>query len=211
MPLDSIVFDLDGTLWDTTEACAVSWNAVLARHGIPYRTIVAHDVRLVTGRPHDDCIRETFTDLEAVHVELLVEGTATEDNEAIARLGGILYDGVAEGLQELSRSYPLFIVSNCQRGYIENFLDYSGFGEFFTDFECIGNTGQPKSENLRRVIERNGLRYPIMVGDTTGDETAARACGVPFVHVTYGFGPAEAPDYRIESFPELLTLAATLP
>lgn len=206
MVVDSIVFDLDGTLWDTTHACAVAWNAVLARHEIPYRTINAEDVRRVTGRPHDECIRVTFDDLDSGLVELLVEGTATEDNETILRLGGELYPGVVEGLKRLAARHPLFIVSNCQRGYIENFLAYAGLESLFTDFECIGNTGEPKSENLRRVIERNGLRQPIMVGDTTGDEVAARACGVPFVFVTYGFGEAEEPDRRVDSFPELVEL-----
>lgn len=207
MPIDSIVFDLDGTLWDTCHACAIAWNTVLARRGIPYREIVADDVRLVTGRPHAQCIRDTFTDLHPDQVEILVEDTATEDNETIARLGGILFEGVEEGLRRLSESYPLFIVSNCQAGYIETFLSLSGLQDLFVDIECIGNTGHPKPENLRRVIERNNLQHPVMVGDTTGDEEAARACGVPFLYVSYGFGHAEAPDHQFDSFPALVAFA----
>ena len=41
---DAIVFDLDGTLWDTCQACAVAWNRVVARHGIPFREITYGDV-----------------------------------------------------------------------------------------------------------------------------------------------------------------------
>jgi len=202
--IDSIVFDLDGTLWDTCPACAVAWNTVLQRHEIPYREIVADDVRRVTGQPHDDCIRVTFPDLPAGDIEKLISGTAEEDNAAISRLGGTLYPGVIEGLRGLADRYRLFIVSNCQSGYIENFLAYAAVGDLITDFECFGNTGEPKSENLRRVIERNGLRSPVMVGDTTGDEAAARACGVPFAFVSYGFGSAIAPSYRFSSFGELV-------
>jgi len=206
MMADSIVFDLDGTLWDTTPACAVAWNTVLARHRIPYREILPEDVRKVTGRPHAECIRVTFSDLPPEQVEWLVEGTATEDNIVIAQMGGELYPDVPEGLRELATRYPLFIVSNCQAGYIENFLALSGLGDVITDFECIGNTGHAKPENLRRVIERNGLKSPVMVGDTTGDEEAARACGIPFVFVSYGFGVADAADFEAGTFTELVAM-----
>jgi hypothetical protein len=45
--------------------------------------------------------------------------------------GGLLYPGVREGLAQLKEKYPLFIVSNCQSGYIETFiLGRSGTGQF---------------------------------------------------------------------------------
>jgi len=60
-----------------------------------------------------------------------------------------------------------------------------------------------KSENLAALIERNGLRHPVLVGDTPGDQAAARACGVPFLHADYGFGECEAVDHRFSSFSHL--------
>ncbi len=204
MAHDSIVFDLDGTLWDTTPACAVAWNEVLAAHSVPYRTITAEDVQRVTGKPHDECIRTTFTDVPEETVESMIEATAVADNEAIERMGGVLYEGVGAGLKELSKSYRLYIVSNCQSGYIETFLAQTGFADLFEDFECYGNTGQPKGKNLAAVIARNNLKSPIMIGDAEGDETAARQCRIPFVLVTYGFGRAIAPDEEFNSFAELM-------
>lgn len=203
MQVDSWVFDLDGTLWDTTESCAKGWNAVLERHRIPFRKIVAEDVRRVTGKPHDQCIRDTFIGLSEPELTLLSAETAVEDNLMIERHGGQLYPGVPETLTELARSYPLFIVSNCQQGYIELFLRFSGLAQLFRDFECWGNTGHSKTENLRSVITRNELRHPWYVGDAAGDREAARNCAIPFVHASYGFGTALDADLTLHSFADL--------
>ena len=203
--LDSIIFDLDGTLWDTCPACAVGWNNVVARHGIAFRPVTAADVRSVAGKPHEACIREVFKELPESHLQILIDETQVEDNRMIAQLGGQLYPGVADGLRRLAGRYPLFIVSNCQAGYIETFFDVTGLASCFRDHECWGATGLPKAGNLQRVIDRNRLAATVFVGDGEGDEAAALACQVPFIHAAYGFGRSHAPFATIMSFDELVT------
>lgn len=202
--IDSVVFDLDGTLWDTCPACAVGWNNVRRRHGIAFREIIADDVRSVAGRSHDACIRGVFQGVAEAELRVLIDETQSEDIQMIAELGGELYPGVAAELGRLASHYPLFIVSNCQSGYIEMFLEMTGLRGCFRDHECWGNTGLPKSANLRSVIERNRLEAAIFVGDGEGDEQAAHACQVPFIHATYGFGRSAAPHAAIRGFGELI-------
>jgi phosphoglycolate phosphatase len=205
-PFDAIVFDLDGTLWDTSISCAVGWNRVIDRHAIPFREITEHDVRGVAGRPHDECIRTVFDGLEERQVQTLIDETMIEDNDIVGQAGGVLYPGVGGGLPRFAQRYPLYVVSNCQAGYIERFLQWSGFAQLFQDVECWGNTGEAKTENLRRLIARNGLRAPVFVGDGEGDREAARANGVPFIHVAYGFGRCERRERCVRSFAELEAL-----
>jgi phosphoglycolate phosphatase len=157
---DSLIFDLDGTLWDTSEACARGWNDVVERQGLVFRKIHADDVRAVMGKPHE----------------------VIEDNRAVLEYGGRLYDGVVEGLNALRAEYRLYIVSNCQAGYIETFIQYAQLHDVFSDYECWGNTGQSKDRNLAALIQRNALTAPLMVGDMESDRAAARACDVEFWH-----------------------------
>jgi len=201
--MDAVVFDLDGTLWDTSASCAIGWNRVLDRHRIPFRPITEHDVRAVTGKPHDECIREVFAGLNEAHIVTLAAETELEDNRVVAELGGELFGDVEAGLRRLCARYPLFIVSNCQAGYIETFFQWSGLGGCFRDFECWGNTGLSKTQNLQVLIDRNRLQHPVFVGDTPGDQTAARDCGVPFLHAAYGFGECADAEHRFLSFSAL--------
>jgi phosphoglycolate phosphatase len=201
---DALVFDLDGTLWDTCETCAIAWNAEVTRLGIAYRTITAADVRAVSGQPHLQGIRAAFPGLAEADVVRLSEATAIADNEAVARDGGVLYPGVREHVPALARGLPLMVVSNCQRGYIETFLAWSGLAACFGDFECWGNTGATKAENLGAVIARNRLRAPLFVGDTEGDRSAADANRIGFVYASYGYGTVDRYDHRIDRFADVV-------
>jgi phosphoglycolate phosphatase len=206
MSPDALIFDLDGTLWNTDATCAAGWNRVLARLEIAHRPITAADMREVAGRPHTEAVRRVLVDLAESQIERISEETQLEDNRAVAESGGELYPGVSEHVVRLGAHLPLLIVSNCQRGYIEIFLEWSGLGAHFVDFECWGNTGRDKSANLRMLIERNRLRSPWLVGDTEGDRQAARDNGIRFVHASYGFGQVAEADARIERFADLAAL-----
>ena len=112
-----------------------------------------------------------------------------------------------ETLEELrGMGYELAIVSNCQRGYVEAFLHSSGMADLFCDYEEWERTGLTKGENIRLVMERNGYRKAVYVGDTRKDQEAAQAAGIPFIHASYGFGETEGPDGVIASLTDLPSL-----
>ncbi len=193
-----ILFDLDGTLWDSGEGVAASWNEVLEKLGRPERSSV-EKVHSVMGKTMDAIAREMFPGETKAEAWKLMIQCMDWENAYLRIHGGTLYPELEETLRALrEQGFFLAIVSNCQKGYIEAFLDHHGLGSCFDDRECFGNTGRGKGENIRRVAERNGLDRALYVGDTLGDWEAAREAGTDFLHAAYGFGqvPEGTPAVR---------------
>lgn len=202
--LDSIIFDLDGTLWDSTYTIAKARNTALKRLGIHDREVTRDQVAKTIGKPVVEVYRLSFPDLPIETHEKIRQATYEEMQKLLPIEGALLYPGLREGLIELEGHYPLFIVSNCGKGYIETFLEWSGLGPLFQGIECYGNTNQPKGWNIRSVIQRHRLNGAIYVGDTSGDHVAAQEAGIPYLHMDYGFGEPAGPCDRFKSFDELV-------
>ena len=198
MITDGILFDLDGTLWDSCRVVAESWGETLRCVYGEENAPSLEEVRGIMGMTAEEITRALFFRFGEKAGEVCLR-CIREENAYIARHGGDVYPGVKEMLETLSENFPLFLVSNCQEGYIPCFLTSAGFTDCFRDWLCEGDTGQGKAENIRMLCERNGLKHPVYVGDTRSDELSARQAGCAFVHAAYGFGGAERPDAAVQS------------
>lgn len=205
MKTDGLIFDMDGTLWDSTAAIVDSWNVVFEKLGLEYRTTVS-DVDAQMGKPMTDIFAALLPDQPKEVLETVEKECCAYENEHLSVHGGVLYPNLEETLRTLSEKVPLFIVSNCQDGYIEAFFASHKLGYLFKDYECWGRTLLSKAENIKLVVERNGLKAPVYVGDTALDGISSREAGVPFVHAAYGFGSTDDCDASINTAPELLEL-----
>lgn len=209
MYTDGIIFDVDGTLWDSTPIVAGAWTQAVQENGCPDRVVTAEELKKLFGKTMSVIAESLFPALgEAERRKILdkccvYEEKALEENDT-----DICYPFVRETIRKLSAVYRVFIVSNCQSGYIELFLRKTGLTEYISDIECYGNTGKSKGENIRLLAERSGLSAPVYIGDTQGDCDAAKEAGVPFIHVSYGFGTADSCEKRIDGIQELLLLFA---
>lgn len=200
---NSIIFDVDGTIWDSTGVVEKAWNDAARKAGMPDRNITADELKALFGKPMDEIIEALFPGVsEEKRTEFAPLCFEYEENY-LRKEPGIVYEGFEEMLEVLSREYRLFIVSNCQKGYIETVLDATGFGQYFTDYTCPGDTGLLKAENIRLIMERNGIAQAVYVGDTQMDADACKQAGVPIVYAAYGFGAVAEPDYVIHTPSEL--------
>ncbi|MFR4350073.1 MAG: HAD family hydrolase [Roseburia sp.] len=211
MMKQGIIFDMDGTLWDSAENVAKSWNMAVNQSGLLRREITAKDIQGVMGKTMDAIADILFAELGWEDRKKLLEVCCEVENNYLRQHGGTLYDGVEETFCKLrAQGYHLYIVSNCQKGYIEAFLDYYKLWGHVEDIACYGNNLRPKGENIRLLAERNDLDTAVYVGDIQGDYDASCAAGVGFVHAAYGFGTIDAAVPRIRQIQELagLDLAA---
>ncbi len=203
-----IIFDMDGTLWDSAPQVAESWNKVIEEKypDVEVR-ITTEDMYRVMGKTMDVLGKILFPDMEDDKREKLLLDCYQNENQYLRAHGGKLYPDLEKVWQQLAQDYDLYIVSNCQKGYVEAFLDYFGFWHYIKDIECYGNTGKNKGENIRLVVERNQVKDPVYVGDIQGDYDASKAAGVKFIHAAYGFGTIDEAVPAIHSLDELPEVA----
>ena len=206
--IEAIIFDLDGTLWNALDGIHLTWNQVVANHS-DYRKepISFEELEGCLGLPMTEIAARLFPSTTAEQQQALMDECCTKENDYLAEHGGILYPRLEETLLKLKKSYQLFVVSNCQPGYIESFIKAHKLEKCFDDIECWGNNLLPKGENNKLIMERNKVTRAVYVGDTAGDEESARVAGIPFIFAKYGFGEAKAPDYILDAFsnlPELM-------
>ena len=194
---DSVIFDLDGTLWDASASITQAFQ--VAAGSVDY---IGHDVTLaqvqaVTGQPYTVVYERLFPTLPADKLDEYRALCAHHELAAAEQHGGAPYPGLEPTLAYLKeQGYRLFIVSNCQLGYVEAFFKHSGLGHYFEGHQCFGTRLLPKADNIREVVAQYHLQAPVYVGDTLGDLEASQKAGVPFIFASYGFGQlshAEAP------------------
>lgn len=203
---DGIIFDLDGTLWDCTPAIAEAWNAAIDQMHFIDRKLTADDIRGVAGMPHDAIYERLLPDLNQEQRQEMQQVSDKLQMENLKEKGGELYPQLKETLERLQEKHKLFIVSNCQVGYINIFLEFHDMQRFFTDHGCFGDNHKPKGENIKDIIRRNNLKSSIYVGDTKGDYEASQQAGVPFIYARYGFGDVTADVPYIDHFADLQKL-----
>ena len=208
MKYDSILFDLDGTLWNSTKEVYLSWVETLKKLPDISQIPTMKQVEGVMGMTDLDLMKTLFPQLSNTRALEIFNLCCQEENAYLLRHGATLYPGVRETLQALSRTHKLAVVSNCNEGYIECFMESMKTEEFFSDFESFGRTRKEKWENIRLVIQRNGWQDPVYVGDTHWDKEAAEKAGIPFIHAAYGFGKLEGDFPKISQISQLINLVS---
>ncbi len=207
MRFDSIIFDMDGTLWDAVDSYAAIWNKTLKDCRVERRPVTRSELIALMGKPLKVIASILVPGLGGEELEAFFTRLEANDLEMMPRLGGRLYPGVADTLRELAGcGLPLFLVSNCGPEGLPMFMDYTGLRPFFRDWLSYGSTGCDKDVNIRALVERYNLQKPLYVGDTVGDLRSTRRAGASFAWASYRFGldfnPAEA-DIVLKSFSDL--------
>ncbi|NLY24769.1 MAG: HAD family hydrolase [Bacteroidales bacterium] len=199
---DSLIFDMDGTLWDNVNSYVISWNKGLENRG--YQKQVTRDNILgLMGKEARVMLQSIIPDATAHEQDLLFDAVIEEYQLLLADMNPVIYEGVLAGLKQLSEKYPLFLLSNCEEGGLVNFMHHTKTTPLFIDYMEHGMNLMPKHHNLRLLMEKYGLNAPVYIGDTDSDSDQSMMAGVPFVYVSYGFGVTDKYSLKFDSFTAL--------
>ncbi len=200
---DSIIFDVDGTLWDVRDAVALAWRDVITELTDWEINFDGKSLGAMFGKTMDTIFFHFYPNSTREEYEKITGTIYKRQKEYLIKYAPDLYEGVADTLRKLSEKYKLFIVTNAQRGYIDTVFAVHDVQKYFTDWMCFGDTNASKDVTIRQIIERNGLKNAVYVGDTQGDANSCEKAGIPIVYAAYGLGKVEKPWRSIDKFSEL--------
>lgn len=204
---NAIIFDIDGTLWDSTHEIAEAWNKITLESKYHFE-LDFEGILSCMGMAMTEFAKRLFPDSIPYEEKLaILEECMNYENEYLINHPGRLYEGVVETLTKLKENYDLLLLSNCQKNYIETFLKSTGLGNLFTDKVCWGDNLKPKHENMELLVKRGNYEKAFYVGDTLGDEEETHLAGYHFAYATFGFGKAKNPEYKLNKFDDLIEVA----
>ena len=207
MTAESLIFDIDGTLWDSRALVAEGYNIQLRSEGLAHLCVTAEDLKPLFGKVMTDIADVILATVPLPERYALMDRCMETENRYLQEHPcPIGYPLVRQTVEALAKNHRLFIVSNSQCGYPELCMEKLGLTQFISGHLCFGDTGTEKGETIRRLMERHGITDAVYIGDTEGDHLAAVQAGIPFVFAAYGFGAPSAWNAKIEEFQELLKL-----
>ena len=207
MNWESLIFDIDGTLWDSRALVAEGYNLQLKDEGLEHLFVNAEQLKSLFGKVMTDIADVLFAEIPLPERYALMERCMARENQYLQDSPcAIGYPGVKETLTRLAENHRLFIVSNSQRGYPELCIRKLGLEGCITAHLCFGDTGTSKGKTIRTLMERHKIVSCAYIGDTQGDYQATVEAGIPFLWASYGFGVPEGYDARIDALSDLLTL-----
>lgn len=207
MHYESLIFDIDGTLWDSRKLVAQAYNAQLEEEGLAHLSITAEQLMALFGKVTEDLADGLFPSLpQNERYALMNRCLEREVRYLRTQACKVGYPGVTETVEKLAQTHRLFIVSNCQRGYPDVCMEKLGLTPYIEGHLCFEETGTPKGQTLLTLIKKHNIGSCVYIGDTQGDYEATKVANIPFIYCSYGFGKPEGYAAKIDRFEELLFL-----
>jgi len=186
--IHTVIFDLDGTLSDSSVVTMEACKRVLPDYGLPMPAIDA--VKRATGHPNPEFYYILFPDHDRDTVYKAGQQVEREEKHAISSLGDkLLFPGCRELLERLKeKGIRLCIASLGDEEHVLTILNSSGVIGFFETvlFAQPGKT-EDKTEMLRELIGKSDKSGCVMVGDMKKDYEAARLNGIVSAGACYGY------------------------
>lgn len=200
-----IIFDMDGTLIDSSFAMTCSVNHVREHLGLS--PMVKEDLEYYINQPDQDLPKIFYNtqEYDPTHRSLFRDHYLKTSSQHI-----VLYPDVKEMLHFMSTRAKLCVATNASDFFARHMLEHLNIIDFFDGVVGANNVPSPKPhpmmlellmENTHSVKERT-----IMVGDSIKDEQAAENADIPFIFANWGYGKSETASMKAHNVHELIAL-----
>lgn len=207
MRVESLIFDIDGTLWDSRALVAEGYNLQLRAEGLSHLRVTAEDLLPLFGKIMTEIADVLLASVPVPQRYALMERCMDRENLYLKENPcRIAYPQVQETMAALGKTHRLFLVSNSQRGYPELCMEKLGIAHLISGHLCFGETGTDKGETIRTLMARYSIQSTAYVGDTQSDYEATLKAGIPFIWAAYGFGAPTGYASKIDRFSDLPAL-----
>jgi pyrophosphatase PpaX len=209
MPINSLIFDLDGTLIDSSDGVVEAVNFAFRQMGLP--NCPPEIIKSYIGYP----LMGMFADLTDAPADQLYHHFQTRAITSVVDSAQML-DDVAPTLRELrKRGYRMAIATTKIRVHVDAIIEKFGWEDIF-DASVAGNEVaqvKPHPEAIRLAIERLGATadHSLVIGDTENDILAAQGVPTRVMAVSSPYGGHEKltalkPDFEVSKLSELITI-----
>ena len=183
-----IAFDLDGTLSNPAKGITSSLNFALKRLGVPEQN--PDDLTRYIGPPLTNIFIELLDTTDSSAIQQAIDHYRDRYN-SIGYRENVLYDGIRDVLDELVASnHKLYIATGKGPAIARAVVEYFELQHYFSDILGCG-LQRKKHELLEEILENEGDRRLVMVGDRSHDTFAGKAVGARTIGVLWGYGSAE--------------------
>lgn len=208
MKFESIIFDVDGTLWDSRALLAEAYNEQLRQEGLDHIHVTAEKLRPLFGKTMTMLADGLFGEIPAPERYALMDRCILRMDDHLERFAGpqIGYPDLRQTMETLAKSHRLYIVSNGQKGYPQLAAKKLGLADLIHGYLSFGDTGTSKGQTILRLMKEERIQSAVYVGDTQGDLEACQEADIPFIWAEFGFGVPESYYAKIEKFADLTGL-----
>jgi sugar-phosphatase len=195
----AILFDMDGTLVDSTACVEAIWERWARKHGIDLH----HLLQISHGRRTVDTLKDV-----APHLDVESEARALEQEELTAREGIAAVGGASQLLRSL-KEHQWAVVTSASRALATVRLQCAGLPvpPFLISADDVFH-GKPDPEGYLKAADRLGVPYDrcVVVEDTPAGILAGRSAGMTVLALSTTFAPEYllgalcAPDFKHVEF-----------
>ena len=189
------IFDVDGTLLNTTEGVISSVKYTIRKHHL--NRLPEDTLKSFIGPPIQDSFKK-FYNLKEKEAQMLAE-TFREQYKNVDLLKAIPYEGIYEVLQQLKdMGIALAVATYKRQDYALKILEFFNFNKYTNIlYGADPYNKMRKKDIIQKCLDDLGIwdhSQAVMIGDSDNDAIGAEKLGMNFIGVTYGFGFSTAKD-----------------